>query len=226
MLLERSVKLASAKIRWLPAPPSGSRLAIVRSLVLMHGGTVTAHSEGRGRGSELVVELPALPIRNWPASSHPADGPVEVSTARRILVVEDDDDAVGLMADASRSLGHDVRVALDGAAAASIVRDFVPEVVLLDIGLPVMDGYEVARRLRSALAAHEVHFIAVSGYGQPGDRRHSEEAGFDAHLVKPVDLSKLQHTILGASPGIGSQTSREGAGRNTLAGRCGSSSWT
>ncbi|HTL32802.1 MAG TPA: ATP-binding protein [Kofleriaceae bacterium] len=170
----------------------GLGLAIVRSLVAMHGGTVTVHSEGVGRGSEFVIELPAP--RGAADADHITDS-VAAAASRRILVIEDEDDAASLMADILTTVGHDVRVANDGASALAIIDRFTPEIVLLDIGLPVMDGYEVARRLRAALASHDVHFIALSGYGQPVDRRHSAEAGFDAHLVKPIDLATLQHTI-------------------------------
>jgi signal transduction histidine kinase/ActR/RegA family two-component response regulator len=173
----------------------GLGLAIVRSLVALHGGKVTAHSEGLGRGSELVIELPAAAARHAaPARDQNVDS-IEVVGACRILVVEDNRDAATMLADALSALGHDVRVAFDGPSAISMVEEFVPEVALLDIGLPGMDGYEVATRLQAALAPHEVRFIALSGYAQPTDRRSSEAAGFDAHLVKPVNLATLERAI-------------------------------
>ena len=171
----------------------GLGLAIVRSLVTMHGGTVTAHSEGLGRGSELVIELPATskPIGDKPASDA---WRAETIDKRRILVVDDNRDAAELIAESLSSVGHDVHVAFDGPQALAIVRTFIPEVVLLDIGLPVMDGYEVLGRMRPLLPAG-TRFIALTGYGRSPDHKHSEEAGFDLHLVKPVTIANLQRAI-------------------------------
>jgi signal transduction histidine kinase len=171
----------------------GLGLAIVRSLVTMHGGTIAAHSEGLGHGSELVIELPAatMPIASQPTSAVPRE---ERVASQRILVVDDNRDAAELSALALTGLGHDVRVAFDGLQALAIAQTFCPHIVLLDIGLPVMDGYEVIRTMRSRLPG-DTRFIAVTGYGRAADHARSEAAGFDLHLVKPVTIAKLQRSI-------------------------------
>jgi signal transduction histidine kinase len=171
----------------------GLGLAIVRSLVEMHGGTVAAHSEGLGLGSEFVVELPAV-TRMSEAGPNGRFSIVEAAAPHRILIIDDNQDAATVTADALIRLGHDVRVALDGHSALAMVHEFVPDIVLLDLGLPGMDGYEVARRLRVELS-HHVEIIAVTGYGQPLDRQRSKQAGFESHLVKPVDIATLQRSI-------------------------------
>lgn len=179
----------------------GLGLTIVRSLVALHGGTVRAHSEGLGHGSELVIELPAfVPASDSAASSRLASGAVEPVTPRKILVVDDNRLVADLTSVALTGLGHDVRVAFDGASALSCVEDFAPDVVLLDIAVAGMDSYEVAKRLRAALSPRHVHFIAISGGGETADRQRSAAAGFDEHLVKPLDLATLQHSIDRAKP--------------------------
>ncbi len=168
----------------------GLGLAIVRSLVALHGGTVTAHSEGANRGSELVVRLPAT------AAPVPASAPEALShspAARRVLVVDDNHDAATLLADALGLLGYATHVAHDGEEAMRAAAMFAPELALLDLGLPTIDGYELGRRLRVLLRVPKL--IAVTGYGQEADRARTREAGFDAHLVKPVDLATLQATL-------------------------------
>jgi signal transduction histidine kinase len=181
----------------------GLGLTIVRSLVELHGGTVKASSEGPGRGSEFIVTLPlATPIGvapavgvGQPAIPLPVDA-IATPDGRRILIVDDNDDAALSIAELLAELGHEVRVAHDGPSALDMARRFRPEVCLLDIGLPVMDGYELARRLRESRALPEgARIIAVTGYGQDADRRRSREAGFSAHVVKPVDLEVLTHVV-------------------------------
>jgi signal transduction histidine kinase/DNA-binding response OmpR family regulator len=175
----------------------GLGLAIVKSLVVLHGGTVSAHSEGRGRGSELILRLPAASLD---APDLEAEGPSSAweegaaSSVRRlrILIVDDNPDAAELLADSLSELGYALCVAHDGPTALRLAETFVPEVALLDIGLPVMDGYELGRRLREQPACERVRLIAISGYGQGNDHRRSEEASFDAHLVKPVPLDRLR----------------------------------
>jgi signal transduction histidine kinase/DNA-binding response OmpR family regulator len=178
----------------------GLGLAIVKSIVGMHGGTIVANSEGTGRGSEFVIELPA-------ASGHPAVLPTDTarlraqrvrllpSELRKVLVVDDNQDACEILADALRSRGHDVRIAFDGPSALQLVRQFVPDVAVLDIGLPVMDGYELAGKLRTQLSPNEPRMIALTGYGQSSDRKRAEAAGFDLHLVKPIDVDRIQEGI-------------------------------
>ena len=175
----------------------GIGLTLVRSLVEMHGGKAEAFSAGPGQGSEFVVRLPILERRR---SRRPAPGEAEAAghgtTPRRILVVDDNHDAAESLALLLRAEGHEVRTAHDGATALDAVRAYQPEIVLLDIGLPKMDGYEVARRLRAQEGTRRALLVALTGYGQEEDRRRAAEAGFDAHLVKPADLGAL-HALLG-----------------------------
>ena len=175
----------------------GLGLAIVRSLVELHGGTVTAKSDGPGKGSEFIVELP-LPEQSGALPPTPRDVLKLVPAARtRVLVVDDNEDAIALLAEGLEMLGYEVRTALDGPSAIRIAKQFDPQVGLLDIGLPGMDGYELARKLRPMLSAG-TRLIALSGYGQESDRRASTEAGFALHLTKPVDLTELQRALDGA----------------------------
>lgn len=125
--------------------------------------------------------------------SHGA-GVIGMPPPSRILIVDDNRDVAQALVTALRIFGHDVRVAFDGPSALAVVGSFTPDVALLDIGLPVMDGYELVRRLRTQLP-RETRFIALSGYGQPSDRTRSREAGFDMHLVKPIEIAALQHNI-------------------------------
>jgi signal transduction histidine kinase/ActR/RegA family two-component response regulator len=172
----------------------GLGLTLVRTLVGLHGGSVEAHSEGAGRGSQFIVRLPA-------ASPATPDKPRRVHSRRpttnahgiRILVVDDNRDAAVMLADAVNSFGYEAQVASDGPAALELAATFNPHAVLLDLGLPVMDGYEVAGRLRAAGVNGPL--IAVTGYGQEADRERSEMAGFVAHFVKPVDLDELKHSL-------------------------------
>jgi PAS domain S-box-containing protein len=168
----------------------GVGLTLARSLVEMHGGTLTASSEGPGRGSEFVVWLP---IRREPvASPDPEGGAGErKGPGRRVLVVDDNRDSAESIALLAEIWGHEVRTALDGPSALEIAAAYRPEVILLDIGLPGMDGYEVARRLRQRAGGGPV-LVAMTGYGMEEDRRRSREAGFDHHLVKPVDPEGLR----------------------------------
>jgi signal transduction histidine kinase/DNA-binding response OmpR family regulator len=170
----------------------GIGLTLVRRLVEMHGGSVRASSEGADKGSEFVVRLPV----GGPAAAngsvpHQGRPPSALASSHRILLVDDNVDGAASLAMLLRELGHEVEVAHDGAAALEAVGDFEPEVVLLDIGLPGMDGYEVARRLRRQPGLKDLPLVALTGYGQEEDRRRSREAGFDLHLVKPLDLDAL-----------------------------------
>ncbi len=181
----------------------GIGLTLVRSLAEMHGGRAEAYSEGIGKGSEFVVRLPA----STPAA--PIDAPATAGNTtarstgktplappatvpkRRVLVVDDNVDSARGTSFILQRNGHEVRLAYDGPAAVAAAQEYRPEFVLLDIGLPGMDGYEVARRLRRDENLRGIKLIAVSGYGQESDRRRSQEAGFDQHLVKPVDPGVL-----------------------------------
>jgi signal transduction histidine kinase/CheY-like chemotaxis protein len=172
----------------------GLGLAIVQSLVALHGGHVEARSAGLGKGSEFIAALPlsaAVPRHSQPPP--PCYAPdADPATQLGILVVDDNEDAADLLAQTLNRLGYKARVARDGPSALELAATFRPAVALLDIGLPVMDGYELAQRLL-ALPDREqpVRLIAVTGYGQPSDRQRSERAGFSAHLVKPVSMEQL-----------------------------------
>ncbi|MCU1280237.1 MAG: two-component hybrid sensor and regulator, partial [bacterium] len=169
----------------------GLGLAIVRSLVQLHGGSVTAHSDGRGQGSELVVRLPAAAVaRERERPSVPVrDESAAATDGLRVLVVDDNSDAADLLADCLRAMGHVAAVAYDGPQALQLTAQFAPEVALLDIGLPVMDGYELATHLRAQRPG--LLLIALTGYGQDGDRERTRSSGFAAHLVKPINLDEV-----------------------------------
>ncbi len=176
----------------------GLGLTIVQSLVERHGGTVTASSGGVDRGSEFVIRLPKwradVPV---PPSTLPASPPggVALLAPRRILVVDDNEDGAEMLAEILGAKGHQTRVAYDAPAALRIAADFKPDVAFLDIGLPVMDGYELAARLRELPGLDGIRLIAVTGYGQESDRRRTRAAGFQHHLVKPVDFGQLDAVV-------------------------------
>lgn len=174
----------------------GLGLALVDRLVGLHDGSVRAYSEGPNRGSKFVVRLPAMPRGTL------AEEPVHVGIqsapqlgALRILVVDDNVDALESSAALLRMDGHDVQTARDGMAALRCVERFSPDVVLLDIGLPEMDGYEVARRIRSMPDQFDTLLIAHSGYGEEEHLQRATQAGFDHHLIKPADLSQLSAVV-------------------------------
>jgi PAS domain S-box-containing protein len=183
----------------------GIGLTLVRSLVELHGGSVTALSEGLGQGSEFIVRLPLLQ-ESPPSAPARGEQPPRPRKAplRRILVVDDNTDAAESLALLLRISGHEVRTAYDAPTALDVARVQPPEVVLLDIGLPGTNGLEVARRMRQNLGLNDALLVALTGYGQDDDRRRSHEAGFNAHLVKPVDLDALQKLLAcpqAAAPG-------------------------
>jgi signal transduction histidine kinase/CheY-like chemotaxis protein len=168
----------------------GIGLSLVRNLVTMHGGSVAAHSAGPGRGTEIIVELPVLDAVPDSAAADAQPARRASVHSRRVLVVDDNEDGASLMGDMLRSVGHDVVVASDGPGALAAIDRFAPEIGVLDIGLPGMDGYALATALRERLGK-DLYLMAVTGYGQPQDRVRAERAGFDAHFVKPVSLSVL-----------------------------------
>jgi CheY-like chemotaxis protein len=151
-------------------------------------------SEGPGRGSEFTLCLPlAHGQREAPSRGQPDER--RHGLARRVLVVDDNVDAASMLDLLLRSLGHETRVAHDGITALRAAQEFRPDVVLLDIGMPDIDGYEVARRLRGLANLRRMRIVAVTGWGQDADRKRSMEAGFDLHLVKPVDAKELSHAL-------------------------------
>lgn len=170
----------------------GIGLSLVRRIVELHDGSVTAYSEGSGQGSEFTVRLPASEPQTQ--SITPEMPAIETSKkSRRVLIVDDNRDAAQTMALLIKLSGHETSTAYDGAEALAMLDEVNPEVALLDIGLPEMDGYELARRIREQ--RNDVYLIAVSGYGQPEDRTRSSEAGFDEHFVKPVDSAQLLSSL-------------------------------
>jgi CheY-like chemotaxis protein len=172
----------------------GLGLALARELVELHGGTLEARSPGLGKGSEFVVTLPlgAMPLeRPRPARVARAASPVR----RKVLVVDDSHDTALMLAKQVELSGHETRVAHDGAEALRLAEQFRPDTAILDIGLPGLDGYELARRLRAEPWGERMVLLAATGWGQPEDRRRSREAGFDDHLVKPVAASELKRWL-------------------------------
>jgi CheY-like chemotaxis protein len=217
----------------------GIGLALVHRLVGLHGGRVEAHSQGLGMGSEFVV---ALPLREAPAGAvaeiapgrspaaadvrresnrvrapNPAEAPHPVRASqhgppRRILVVDDNEDAAMSMVLLLRQRGHEVEVALDGLAGLRAVSSFDPEIVFLDLGMPTLDGYEVARRIRGLPHGGTRTLVALTGYGQAEDRRRSREAGFDHHFVKPLESKDLDE-LLDRAPAAARPAREAGAGQ-------------
>lgn len=172
----------------------GIGLSLVQKLVELHGGTVEAHSAGLGQGSAFIVRLPALSSSEESiiAGIETAKQPAQTS---RVLVVDDNMDAADMLVMMLQMFGHEVQAAYTGQSALEMAVEYKPDVVLLDIGLPDMNGYEVARHLRQQPQTKDVRLIAMTGYGQDSDRQRSEEAGCEHHLVKPVDPQKLQDLL-------------------------------
>ena len=176
----------------------GIGLTVARRLVELHGGTITARSPGPGLGAEFVVRLPAAPAPAMVRQA--ANGAPRAPGRSRVLVVEDNRDAAESMQMLLELLGHEVRVAYEGMAAIEVAQAERPDLMLVDIGLPGIDGYELARRVRRQPALAEVRMVAITGYGREEDRRRALAAGFDDHLVKPVDLDVLK-ALLARAPG-------------------------
>lgn len=180
----------------------GLGLAIARRLVEMHDGTISARSDGPGKGSEFVIRLPLSPKRRQKGRSKGVANPdqgllgLDVVKSHRVLVVDDNRDAAETLAEALDMFGHQVEVAFDGSDVCRYVQEFAPEIVFMDIGLPGLDGYEVARRLREdGCVPRSLRLVAVTGYGHDEDRKKAMAAGFDEHLVKPVDLDRIQQIL-------------------------------
>ena len=173
----------------------GLGLALVRGLVELHGGAVLAHSAGPGRGAEFVVTLPLAAVPEAPATGPRA----RAAAGRHVLIIEDNVDAGQSLADLLELSGHRVTLAHDGRSGIALARELRPQVILCDIGLPDMSGYDVARTLRADEALRGTRLVALSGYAQPEDREQAKEAGFDAHLPKPPPLDRLE-ALLAAEP--------------------------
>jgi CheY-like chemotaxis protein len=169
----------------------GIGLSLVKGLVDLHGGSVMAESEGAGRGSTFTVRLPVA-VTTGVAEGLPVSAlDISPGSSRRILVVDDSADNLESMVLLLGLMGHKVWSARDGAEAFALAEVHRPELILLDLGMPRMDGYEACRRIREQPWSREMRIVAVTGWGQKSDRRRTEEAGFDFHLVKPVDAAAL-----------------------------------
>jgi CheY-like chemotaxis protein/anti-sigma regulatory factor (Ser/Thr protein kinase) len=174
----------------------GLGLAIVRSLVEMHDGSVSASSDGRGAGSQFTIRLPHATVEKPSAASPVEDSlPVSSGDGTRVLIVDDNEDGALMLSEMLSAFGFQTRVAHDGPTALAVAEDFTPDIALLDIGLPVMDGFELARRFTDSPRLHRTRLVAVTGYGQAQDREESALAGFEAHLVKPVDAGQLRAVL-------------------------------
>jgi len=175
----------------------GVGLTLVQRLIEMHGGTIEARSEGAGKGSEFIVRLPALTRTAKVSSAVEVAAAEQPQVRRRILVVDDNLDSAESMAMMLKLSGHDVATAHDGIEALKLAQEFQPNVVLLDLGMPKLDGYEAARSIRQQSWGRGMMLVALTGWGQAEDKRRSREAGFDAHLVKPVDFVALEKLVAG-----------------------------
>jgi PAS domain S-box-containing protein len=176
----------------------GIGLSLVKQLVELHGGSVEARSEGRGKGSEFIVRLPVVAIAEPEVQLLTADA--EPSGNRRILVADDNEDAADMLAMLLESLGNEVRTANDGSAAVDVAASFRPDVIMLDIGMPALNGYEACRRIREQPWGGGPVLVALTGWGQVDDKRRSQEAGFDHHLVKPVDFATVKRLLASLPP--------------------------
>ena len=177
----------------------GIGLTLVKRLVNMHDGSITVRSDGPGKGSEFVVRLPVvISSTHVPSRERTTEHGFPMS-ALRILVVDDNRDSAASMGMLLRIVGNDVRIANDGLEAVNMAEEFRPEVILLDIGLPKLNGYEVARHIRQQPFGQGMVLVATTGWGQDADRRRSKDAGFDHHLVKPLDPDKLLELLAALS---------------------------
>ncbi len=172
----------------------GIGLALARRLTELHGGTITAHSDGPGKGSSMTIRMP---IAAAPLPASPSDGAPAPRISRRVLVIDDNRDAADALALLVAAMGGHAQVAESGIDGLERARQFQPDVIFVDIGMPGMDGYETCRRLRSQSCTHRPYLAALTGWGQDRDRRRAIDAGFDVHLTKPADLNVLQALLSG-----------------------------
>ncbi|WP_406698232.1 ATP-binding protein [Singulisphaera sp. Ch08] len=183
--VDRSVERATGGL--------GIGLALVKGLVEMHGGTVGATSDGEGKGSTFTITLPV--IKNLAAPTPTTTGNGHAGAGRRILIVDDSHDGASTLARMLKLMGNDVRTASDGLEGIEAAGEFLPEVVLMDIGMPVLNGLDATKRIREQAWGREMTIIALTGWGQDGDKARSREAGCDGHLVKPVDIDELERFL-------------------------------
>ncbi len=174
----------------------GIGLTLVKRLVEMHGGSVEAHSEGPGKGSEFVVRLPVVVEASMPQEAGEPGEPAVPKSSLRILIVDDNRDGADSLAMMLRIMGNDTQTAYDGQEGVRISDEFRPDVLLLDIGLPKLNGYEACRRIREQPWGKDIVLVAVTGWGQEDDRRRSQEAGFNFHMAKPVDTAALEELLV------------------------------
>jgi CheY-like chemotaxis protein/two-component sensor histidine kinase len=178
----------------------GLGLALVKNLVELHGGSVEVLSPGLGKGSEFIVRLPLSQVAEPAESPRTDEITASPTESRRVLVADDNRDSAESLAMLLSHLGHEVVTAHDGLEAVSRAAEFQADVILLDIGMPRLIGYEAARRIRALSLAKRPLIVAVTGWGREDERRRSDEAGFDAHLVKPVDLTELMNLLRSSRP--------------------------
>jgi CheY-like chemotaxis protein len=177
----------------------GIGLALVRQVVALHGGRVTAFSEGLGHGSEFVVRLPPAPEDRTPEPERPVSDRTQ-NGRMRILVVDDQPDMADCVALLVETLGHQARAVYDGPTALAITRSEAPDVMFVDIGMPGMTGYDVARQVRLRTDLSQVRLVALTGYGRDEDRTRALEAGFDLHLTKPVSDATMRNILSEFAP--------------------------
>jgi CheY-like chemotaxis protein/anti-sigma regulatory factor (Ser/Thr protein kinase) len=182
-----------------PQAGLGVGLALARTIVELHHGTIEARSEGAGKGSEFILRLPLGEAETAAPAKERAKAAAAKTAGRRVLVVDDNVDAAAMLSALVRMLGHEVVTVHDGIEALQICEGFRPEVIMLDIGMPGMNGYEVARRLRQRNRSPQPVLVAVTGWGKPDDEMRSREAGFDAHLVKPVEELQIREVLRAVS---------------------------
>ena len=173
----------------------GIGLTISRSLIELHGGTIAAESPGPGLGTGVVITLPLSSEARAPEDPHEHRQPASPAEHLDVLVVEDNPDAAELLRALLDSWGHRVRVARDGLAGVSVASSQVPQVGIVDIGLPGLNGYQVAERLRADDRTRSMYLVAITGYGRPEDRARAHAAGFDDFIVKPLDFETLEEAI-------------------------------